>query len=172
MQNKVTLLCLVRAIENAVEMKLEIELVPKTSWWNNLRKNLPKSEWDKIRKKTYSDYNHRCGICGDHSRMNCHEIWNYSDETHIQRLDGFIALCTRCHHVKHIGFARILANQGRLDYDKIVEHFMRVNDCSENDFLTHRTKAFQIWEERSQYKWDIDLADFQYLRPLLNTSLE
>jgi hypothetical protein len=35
MQNKVTLLCLVRAIDNAVEMKLEIELVPKTSWWNN-----------------------------------------------------------------------------------------------------------------------------------------
>lgn len=32
-------------------MKLEIELVPKTSWWNNLRKILPKSEWDKIRKK-------------------------------------------------------------------------------------------------------------------------
>ena len=34
--------------DNPVEMKLEIELVPKTSWWNNLRKSLTKSEWDKI----------------------------------------------------------------------------------------------------------------------------
>ena len=148
-----------------VEMNLEIELVPRTSWWNNLRKSVHKSDWDRIRKKIYSDYNHRCGICGDSSRMNCHEIWSYHDEKHIQRLDGFIALCNMCHHVKHIGLAGILANQGRLDYDKVVEHFMRVNDCSQNDFLTHRAEAFQIWEERSQHKWDIDLGNFQYLKP-------
>jgi len=153
--------------DNTVEMKLEIELVPKTSWWNNLRKSLHKSEWDKIRKKIYSDYNHRCGICGDSSRISCHEIWSYNDDKHIQRLDGFIALCNMCHHVKHIGLAGILANKGRLDYDKVVEHFMHVNDCSQNDFLTHRAEAFQIWEERSQHQWDIELGDFQYLRPLL-----
>lgn len=99
--------------------------------------------------------------------MNCHEVWSYHDEEHIQRLDGFIALCNLCHHVKHIGLAGILANQGRLDYDKVVEHFMRVNDCSQNDFLKHRAEAFQIWEERSKHEWDIVLGDFQYLRPLL-----
>ena len=38
-----------------------------------------------------------------------------------------------------------------------------------NDFLTHKAEAFQIWNERSQHEWDIDLGDFQYLRPLFKT---
>ena len=62
------------------ELKLKIELVPHTSWYKNLRKMLPKSEWDKIRKGTYAEYGHKCGICGANGRLNCHEIWKYDDK--------------------------------------------------------------------------------------------
>ncbi|KAF5437681.1 hypothetical protein C5S35_02845, partial [Candidatus Methanophagaceae archaeon] len=32
------------------ELRLKIELVPSTSWYNNLRKYITKEDWDKIRK--------------------------------------------------------------------------------------------------------------------------
>ncbi len=85
------------------ELKLEAELVPSTSWFNNMRKVVPKAEWDRIRKRTYAEYRHRCGICSYEGRLNCHEIWHYDDHNYVQKLEGFIALCGLCHHVKHLG---------------------------------------------------------------------
>jgi hypothetical protein len=62
------------------KLKLKIELVPKTSWYNNLRNLLPRSVWDKIRKETFDYYNHKCGICGAEGKLNCHEIWEFDDK--------------------------------------------------------------------------------------------
>jgi hypothetical protein len=44
-------------------MKLTIELVPKTSWYSNVRSNVSKDEWDKIKKKCYIKANYKCEIC-------------------------------------------------------------------------------------------------------------
>ena len=145
------------------KLKLTIELVPSTAWTENLRKYLSKKDWDKIRKETYAKAGYRCEICGVEGRMNCHEIWEYDDKNHIQKLLGFIALCSMCHHVKHIGFAGILAREGKLDYEKVVEHFMAVNNCDRRTFEEHRKRAFLIWEERSKYEWKIDLGDFHHI---------
>jgi len=119
------------------KLKLTIELVPSTSWYDNLRKYTSKEDWDKIRKRTYAEYGNRCGICEAEGRLNCHEIWEYDDKKHIQRLVGFIALCDMCHHVKHIGLAGILASEGKLDYEKVVEHFMKVNNCDRDTRLSN-----------------------------------
>jgi hypothetical protein len=71
----------------ATAQKLTIELVPKTCWYSNLRNAMPRSSWDKVRKKVYADYGHRCGVCSAANvRLNCHEIWEYDDQRHIQRL--------------------------------------------------------------------------------------
>jgi len=146
------------------ELKLTIELVPSTSWYDNLRKMIPRAKWDKLRKGVYAEYRHRCGICGaDSSRLNCHEIWEYDDHNHEQRLLGFIAICDLCHHVKHIGLAGILASQGKLDYEKVVEHFMKVNGCDRRTFEEHKKKAFAQWRERSRYEWKVDLGDYEDL---------
>jgi len=145
------------------KLKLTIELVPSTAWTENLRKYLPKKDWDKIRKETYAKAGYRCEICGAEGRMNCHEIWEYDDKNHIQKLLGFIALCTMCHYVKHIGFAGILASEGKLDYEKVVKHFMAVNNCDRRTFEEHRKRAFLMWEERSKYDWQIDLGDFNHI---------
>jgi hypothetical protein len=143
------------------EVKLTIELVPFTSWYNNLRKYISKKDWDKIRKRTYAEYGHRCGICGAEGRLNCHEIWEYDDKKHIQKLKGFIALCDMCHHVKHIGPAGILASEGKLDYEKVVKHFMKVNNCDDKIFKKHRERAFDEWRKRSQHEWCADLGEIK-----------
>ena len=140
---------------------LTIELVPSTSWYNNLRKYMSKEDWDKIRKRTNAEYGHRCGICGAEGRLNCHEIWEYDDKKHIQKLMGFIALCYMCHHVKHIGLAETLSSEGKLDYEKVVKHFMKVNNCDYKIFKKHRERAFDEWRKRSQHEWCVDLGEYE-----------
>jgi 5-methylcytosine-specific restriction endonuclease McrA len=98
--------------------KLTIELVPQTSWFKSMREIVSRSVWDKIRNQAYASSNQACVICGyTEGRLNCHEIWEYDDQKHIQKLIGFIALCDMCHHVKHIGKARVLADEGKLNYE-------------------------------------------------------
>lgn len=94
-------------------MKLEIELVPSSSWGNNLRDeaNLSRGDWDTLRRGCYERAGHKCEICGGVSWrtyggkrkkiVECHEIWSY--EGGVQRLEGLVALCSKCHRVKHIG---------------------------------------------------------------------
>lgn len=139
-------------------MILNIELVPRTVWYKNVRSKIPKTEWDKIRKKVYSDYDYKCGICGISGRMNCHEIWEYDDIKHVQILKGFIALCDKCHGVKHFGLAVIKAKEGVIDYNDIVSHFCKVNKCSKAGFYGHMKKVFEKWKERNLHKWEIDMS--------------
>lgn len=140
--------------------KLTIELVPRSLWQVNLRKSMPRSAWDKLRKKTYAEYGYRCGICGADARLNCHEIWGYDDKKRIQKLRGFIALCDLCHHVKHLGRASQLARQGSLDMEKVIEHFMEVNGCDRKTFDQQKKEAKAQWEKRSQSPWECDSGKF------------
>ena len=88
--------------------------------------------------------------------------WNYDDEKHVQKFEGFILLCEMCHYIKHLGIAGTLADKGLLDYDKLIEHFCKVNNCSRDEFEESKAKAFEIWEKRSQYKWKRDLGKYQW----------
>lgn len=145
------------------ELVLTVELVPRTSWYDNLRKVVSPDDWDRLRRDVYACYGHHCGICGASGRLACHEIWDYDDAVHRQTLGGFIALCDLCHHVKHIGLAGILASQGKLDYEKVVSHFCRVNNCHEARFDSHVDAAFAIWERRSRAPWTVDLGEWEAL---------
>lgn len=144
-------------------MKLEIDLVPETAFYSNLRTKIPNKEWDKIRKQSYADANHKCAICGADGRLNCHEIWEYDDKKRIQKLKGFIALCNDCHMIKHIGFANIQASKGLLDMDALIKHFMKINKVDKKTFDKHYENAFNVWRERSLKKWITDLAQWSSL---------
>jgi hypothetical protein len=144
----------------SAELKLTIELVPKTCWYSNLRRKVAPAEWDRIRRDTYAAYGYRCGICGADAPLHCHERWAYDDREHRQRLLGFIALCEWCHHVKHIGLASILASEGKLDMKRVVDHFMRVNSCDRAVYRQHRLAAFQEWRRRSQEQWTVELGEY------------
>ena len=142
------------------DLKLTIELVPQTSWYNNLRKVVTPQTWDAIRRQAYRDAGYRCGICGARGQMNCHERWAYDDDAHVQTLLGFIALCSLCHHVKHIGLAAILAAEGELDYEEVIAHFMRVNKCDKATFGRHLDEYTKVWQERSKHEWMVDLGQY------------
>jgi hypothetical protein len=148
------------------DFKLTIELVPSSLWWMNPRKSMKQSRWDTLRKQVYRQYNNVCGICGAMGvRLNCHERWDYSvvDGGGTQKLIGFIALCDLCHHVKHIGHAGILAQRGQLYFEQVVEHFMRVNQCTREAYEEHYHTAFAEWNERNTLPWDADWGEYQHL---------
>lgn len=142
--------------------KLEIELVPSTVWYSSLYRLLSREIWDDIRNEIIRNNGRRCQICGEtEGVMNLHEIWNYDDENHIQKLEGFILLCRMCHNVKHIGLSGILASEGKLDYDEVIKHYCKVNRCTEKEFDENRTKAFDIWSKRSRHQWKQDFGKYE-----------
>tara|TARA_B100000497_G_C7504352_1_gene307683 strand:+ start:221 stop:670 length:450 start_codon:yes stop_codon:yes gene_type:complete len=141
-------------------MKLSIELVPKSSWYSNVRSNVTKSEWDVIRKKSYKKANYKCEICGDvgtnqgyNHPVECHEIWNYNDKTKTQTLTGLVSLCPNCHKVKHPGLAQM---KGELNI--VVNQLMKVNDMSIKEAMSYLTDSFDIWRERSKHDWKLDIS--------------
>ena len=143
-------------------MKLIPELVPETAWNQSLAKLLPRNIWNSIRKDIIERNGMKCQICGEtEGTMNLHEIWEYDDVKYIQKLDGFILLCRMCHHVKHFGLAGILAREGKLDFNEVMKHFCRVNNCSEKDFKKQVNEAFEIWRRRSEHNWKQDFGKYE-----------
>lgn len=136
-------------------MKLTIELVPRTAWYTNVRSNVTKSEWDIIRKKCYRLAEYKCEICGgkgDKHPVECHEIWSYDDQGHVQQLTGLIALCPNCHKAKHVGLAQINGEE-----DIVINQLIKVNGCSKKEAINQIEEAFKLWRVRSQYEWQLDI---------------
>jgi hypothetical protein len=140
--------------------RLTIELVPKTSWYNNVRALVDELTWDRIRRQVYRQADYRCEICGgkgpEHP-VECHEVWRYDDRTRVQLLVRMIALCPACHQVKHIGFANV---QGKGAQARA--HLARVNGWTLEQTDAHISQAFGVWAQRSGGPWTLDLEG---LRP-------
>src|SRR5262245_40939349 len=111
---------------------------------------MKRSEWDKLRRRVYAEQHDICAICGASGRLNCHEIWRYDDARHVQTLLGFQAVCALCHHVTHFGKAQLLAAQGRIDLNAVIEHFLAVNQVAREIFESHKNATFAVWRERSR----------------------
>lgn len=137
-------------------MKLTIELVPKTSWYNNVRSEVSDAEWEAIRGAVIRRANHKCEICGSNggeAPLECHEVWEYDDENHIQQLKRIIALCPDCHQVKHIGYA---STQGKKQ--EATEHLTKVNGWTRTEAQRYIGKSFKQWYKRSQHEWTVDTS--------------
>jgi 5-methylcytosine-specific restriction endonuclease McrA len=154
-------------------MKLTIELVPRTAWYTNVRSNVSRAEWDIIRRKSYKEANYVCEICGDNGKnqgfnhpVECHEIWEYDDKRHKQKLVGLISLCPYCHKCKHVGLAQLKGEE-----DVVIKQLMSVNKITEKQALKMIDKAFDKWEERSDFEWDLDISflkDYLSTKPITN----
>ena len=137
-------------------IKLTIELVPKTSWYSNVRSNVPKAEWDRIRHKVYEAAGHVCEICGGVGKkhaVECHEVWEYDDKEQIQKLVRMVALCPACHCVKHIGRAQAVGV-----YNEALAQLMKVNEWDYHTAQTYIREAFDQWSGRSKKNWKLDLS--------------
>lgn len=126
---------------------------------NNVRAVVTTKQWDILRKQVASaawDVCQICGGIGPEHPVECHEIWEYNDETKVQKLAGMIALCPNCHMVKHFGFARISGKE-----DQAFSHFMKVNGLKKIQAEAEITKAFDTWRKRSTIDWTLDLSGLE-----------
>ena len=142
-------------------MKLQIELVPQSSWGNNLRSeaNLSKAQWDTLRKESYRKADYKCEICfgkGPKWPVECHEIWHYDDNTKTQTLKGLISLCPTCHKAKHIG--RTLSVEPQYIQDQVIQHLTLMNNLTPQQTENYIVEVFNVWRERSLHQWKLDLS--------------
>jgi hypothetical protein len=140
--------------------RLTVELVPKTSWYHNVRALVDELGWDRIRRQVYRQADYRCEVCGGRGPehpVECHEVWRYDDPTRVQLLVRMIALCPDCHQVKHLGLANV---QGRGAQARA--HLARVNGWTLAQADAYIAEAFQVWAQRSGGPWTLDLEG---LRP-------
>ena len=138
---------------------LFVELVPSSSWGDNLRSRLSRADWDRLRKQSYASANFRCEICngvgtaqGYNWPVECHEVWEYDDKNHTQTLVRLISLCPKCHLVKHIGRAQM---DGK--FDLALGHLKKVNGWTDEAAKTHVREAFNKWQARSRSPWYLNL---------------
>jgi len=136
--------------------RLTIELVPATAWWSNLRSILPADGWEKCKRFVRRRSGDRCEVCGGRGPkwpVECHEIWGYDDDRHVQVLRGLVALCPACHLAKHPGYAGTI---GMLE--QTLTHYARVNGVSRAEARADYEAAMRLFEERSRHDWDLDVT--------------
>lgn len=141
------------------KIKLTIDLIPSSSWFNNVRTVLTSKQWDILKSQVSSQAYYICQICegvGPKHPVECHEIWIYDDEKMIQKLEDMIALCPNCHSVKHFGHTQ---TQGRGDH--ALKHFMKINGLKKKMAEKYIKEAFSQWAERSQKNWTLDISKLQ-----------
>jgi len=137
-------------------LKLSIELIPKSCWYSNVRSIVTKQQWDALRKMVAAEADYVCEICGGKGKkhpVECHEIWHYDDEILVQKLLGLIALCPKCHSVKHFGLAEIMNKR-----DVAVKHLMKVNGITKTAVEKHIQDSFIEFSERSKKEWKLDVS--------------
>lgn len=140
-------------------LKLTIDLLPKGAWNNDLSRILSKKDWDTLRNFCYKKANHRCQICGFQTdELDAHEVWEFDIIYKTQTLKDIMAICSKCHGVKHF------KNSVRLGFgEEAKKHFLKVNKCSEMEFANHLNKALIEYEQRNKiFRWKMfaDLSNF------------
>lgn len=149
------------------ELRLTMELVPSPLWNKSLAKLLPKNKWRSLRESIIDEQGRKCEICGNSTdNVFLHEVWHYDDHNHIQRLHELRLVCFMCNRIVHFGFTGVLYQQGKLTDDQlqdVIQHFLNVNQCTEDDFDRHMHEQFDLWEERSRHQWTQNLGQYSYL---------
>ena len=139
-------------------LKLKPDLIPRTSFFRNLRSLLKSGEWDTIRRAIYSNAGHKCEICGDPGNMNCHEVWDYNDQSGVQKLVGLTCLCGECHEVHHIGLAQIRGRE-----EQAILHMMKVNGVDRKTCENEIRGAFIQWKMRSSRLWKLEIGTLEVI---------
>jgi hypothetical protein len=136
--------------------RLEVEMVPRSCFYSNLRSNLSKKDWEKLRQWSIQRANARCEICGSTNfgrSLECHEIWEYVEDTQTQVLRGLVALCRECHRAKHMALARGMGWE-----EAAIRHLMKINRWTPSKVEVYLMEAFDLFEARSQINWKLDIS--------------
>ncbi len=129
------------------------EMLPVTTWEQNVRHLMGTERWDRIRKHAYKAAGFRCEICAARGRLEAHELWRLENETQVQKLERILALCPLCHKAHHLGIARRLGM-----YGEVREHLKRVNGWSERELEAAIADTYETWQQRCDWPWQVDLS--------------
>lgn len=135
--------------------ELFIDMIPKTSYFKNIRTIFSKDDWNIIRHYIYKRVNYRCECCGCYRNkfLEAHERWSYDFENKIQKLERIIALCRLCHLSTHYGFSK-----NKKNFYKINEHLKKVKKINDEELENHIKQSYDLWKERNKIKWIIDYS--------------
>jgi hypothetical protein len=153
---------LMKSISSPLVLKLTIELVPESLWGRGLRKLIARSKWDALRQQVMERFRSRCAVCGAEAR-HAHEVWEYDDANHVQRLREIIPICDLCHQVKHLGRTRKLAGRMQMVQSRAEYHFLEVNRCDLAILHEHERQAWETWRERNRHEWTVDYGPYAHL---------
>jgi hypothetical protein len=145
--------------DRAYGQGLFVDLIPQTSWFENVRRAVDARDWDRLRLMVYRRAGHRCEACGAASgrdsgvRLDAHERFTYDIPSGIQRLVRLVCLCHWCHTATHMGMAGVRGVR-----DEAIAHLMTVTGMSPGQAEEHIDEAFARWERRSRVSWQVDLS--------------
>jgi len=131
------------------------EMLPVTTWEDNLRTRLKPEHWDRLRRYCYRAAGGKCEICGcaGSKPLECHEEWKFDDVAKVQKLKRLLALCTLCHKAHHLGFARRAGI-----YTEVLDHIKWVNGWTDAELNPALDAAEEVCNERSEYQWTLDIS--------------
>lgn len=136
--------------------KMRVELVPSKCWLSTVRSYLSDHYWRKLSTEVAEDGQRRCEICGGRGRQHpveCHEVWGYHDDIHLQQLLRLQALCPMCHYVKHLG------RSIHMGYERQALGWLaRLNQWDARTTIWYVDAVFHQWRERSKHEWALDLT--------------
>lgn len=143
--------------------KVRIQLIPETSWYWNLRKVLPKTAWDKLRRQVYAHFQYQCASCRRSNRqLHAHEVWKFDMRSKTQKLVRLVCLCELCHSIEHMGHTEMLGGKA---VAKAVRHAIDNLGWTHPQFMKRRAAAFDKWHERNGYSWKVDFGSYKHLVP-------
>lgn len=171
------------------------DLIPGTSWGASLANLLTSGEWEKLRRPVIQRNNSVREFCGTRCQtLDVHEEWSYTfpseeDMMHVgeegvvvfgvQRLDGLLGLCKRCHECFHLGLALAKGRlnnaltwmggingwslkEGQQYYDFIYERHIRMSDLNwalDLGGITHPSGGFVV---KSPWQRDDDIPQLLF----------
>ena len=129
--------------------------LPSSTHYYNLRKVLPRSKWDKLRKLTYERANFTCELCNSKpKRLEAHEMWYFDFKNKIQYLQRMIALCYKCHSLQHTMLLKLQHDKGFRNADYVVSHFNKIAK-QKVTFTQFFAIGNAVQQELEKFVWDV-----------------
>lgn len=131
------------------------DMLPSSTWENNLRYALQEAEWDRLRKFCYQAAGNACVACGSpgEPHVEAHEAWSFDEKTGVQKLKGILCLCPTCHKAKHLGFANRI---GRLR--QVLDRLKWLNDWDDTQLQRGLADVEARQRVLSARTWQLDLS--------------
>ena len=141
------------------ELRLRMELIPEPLWGQNLRTELGKTKWRRLRDALAARRKPGCAVCDSRAPLQGHEVWDYAETktAGIATLQDINLICQDCSSIHHFGRFHLLFAQSKpQEYERVIKHALRVNGCDMATWEQHGREAKAAYDRRSKLSWTVD----------------